>query len=262
MISIFCGCSYTEGIGLDNISNDKNLWVNILHSSLLPFTDLHNFGKGGSTNQEIFFTACASLSKRPKYLFVCWTELLRYRINPSVEIYKTDMLWCQNRNTSYDININPNIIFTKKYIENIKNRFFDLQHPHYKIVEILKYSSVLHSLAALTNTKVFFINNLIGIDKNYFNHVINLERTPADTTSITQDILNASTRDDEEYFQIYDKIHSDYAETQGLSSNWVNIDESFRNYFFVDKGNDNLHPGVHSNKLYANFLINKLKNKI
>ena len=54
--TVFCGCSYTSGVGLDLEDADPGLWVNILHQSIpqLSKTKLINAGKSGATNEDIF----------------------------------------------------------------------------------------------------------------------------------------------------------------------------------------------------------------
>lgn len=263
MISAFCGCSYVEGVGLDGCSLSNDLWVNQLHKQLLSHTQLFNLGKGGSNNEEIFTSAIkAATTICPQYLFVCWTELFRYKINPSVELYPTGIFWSNGPGQIKDITFHPNVTIPGSYISDIKNRFFDLQHPHYKIVQILEWSSILHDLCNKLGIQVFFLNSLIRVDQGYFNHIDTSSRLPSDTTLTTREFFNAETRDDKEFFQIYDNVHREYKNTHGLNCCWVNIDFSFRRNFYIDKGNDDLHPGIESNKLYADFVKNKLQNYI
>lgn len=258
--TIFCGCSYVQGIGLDLEKSDPRLWVNILHQGIpeLSVTELHNAGTGGSTNEEIFLSAINQiLQGQCKYLFVAWTSLKRLKVNPSVELYSTQVY--MERKSIDDVKINPNTTIPGSYIENIRDRFFDLTHIHYDLLKILQYTTILDSLASRFNINIFFVNSLLPVDTNYFSRVSTESRLPSDTTMFTQNLLNLKTRDDKEYFEIYDKIHLDYKNTGSLLCNWINLDHGFRTHFYLDQGNDNLHPGPISNQHFADFLLKKLQ---
>lgn len=262
-VTIFCGCSYTSGAGLELEKNDPNLWVNILHQSVpqLKNTTLLNAGLSGSTNENIFLSALDNIvnHQQCKNLFVSFTSIKRMHVNPSVETYDT---WVYlERSNIADVKINPNITIVGSYIENIRDRFFDLTHVHYDLLKILKYTRLLSQAAKQIGINIFFINSILYIDQHYFNQVLDPDRLPSDTTLLTQKLLNAETRADEEYFQVYDKIHQDYKNSGGLLYDWLNLDQGFRTNFYLDKGNDQLHPGIKSNQAFAKFLIEKIKNK-
>jgi hypothetical protein len=258
--TVFAGCSYTEGDGLVNGPADENLWVNILHNShpVLSNTKILNVGESGASNSIIFKNAINAISTvECKYLFVSWTELLRLYVNPVIETYPTGTLFSYN-SKFHDVNLHNGISYSASYIENIKNRLFDLLCPHYNIVELIKYTLVLQNLCEKLKIQVFFINALATEwDKDYFLHIIDSTRTPRQTTSFTQKLLNADTRNDDEYFKIYDKIHAEYKGI--LNCNWLNLYECYRKHFYLDKALDNLHPGIKSNRAFADFLIEKLK---
>jgi len=260
--TVFCGCSFTEGLGLDLKKLDPNLWVNILYQSTkqLATTKLINAGVAGATNEEIFLSALNSITNNPgcRYLFVAFTACKRLRVNPSVELYSTDIFLGSGKKIN-DVHINPKITISGSYIENIRDRFFDLTHLHYDILKILHYTRLIEQTAKKFNIEVFFVNSLMGIDKNYFVPVVASSRIPSDTTPLTQNLLNANTRDDEEYFQIYDKIHLDYKNTDSLLCNWLNLDQGFSTNFYLDQGNNNMHPGPISHQAFAKFLTEKIQ---
>lgn len=259
--TIFCGCSYVEGDGLDQRSQDPDLWVNIVHHSspLLCNTVLVNLGNSGSTNTGIFLTALASLAAYPAggNLFVSWTNTKRLHVNPGLELYNTG-LYLENGSID-DVKLNPGYTIPGSYVENIRDRFFSLTHHHYDLVEVLYYSSLINVMAQRYGTQCFFVNSLLNIDKNYFEHIVDSTRSPSQTTELTQQILQLETRDDAEFFALYDKIHQDYSDTQALKLNWLNLDQAYRKFFYVDKGSDNLHPGKISNRKFADHIIQKLQ---
>jgi hypothetical protein len=258
--TVFSGCSYTAGVGLLNQSSDSNLWVNILHSTNdhLKNTKLINVGKSGINNRDIFLNAVDAISTIDcKFLFVSWTELFRLWVDPGTETYTTKIYF--GSNCEYiDVHLNNGITYSADYIKTIKNRLYDLYSPHYHIVEIVNYTNTLKKLCDKLGIAVFFLNALATEwDLDYFDQIIEPSRTPSMTTKFTQHMLNAKTRDDDEYFKIYDRIHQEYS---GINQvNWLNLYQSYRTDFFLDKALDNLHPGINSNQAFATFLSQKLQ---
>ena len=262
MSVIFTGCSYTAGTGLPLKSQDPDLWVNQLHNQLRWLKDLPvlNYGQGGATNQDIFHLSVQAVTENQcKFLFVAWTDLLRYYISPGVETWSTTQFWSPNSPVD-DIGVNPEVVYSASYLENIKNRFFDLHHIHYEIVKVLTYTFTLQQLCNRLGVQVYFINALLPWDNKYFDQVTSNRRQPSDTTKLTQQSLNVDSRSDQEFFELYDRIHQDYKSTQALPahSKWLNLYKSYREYFCLDRGLDNLHPGPISNQAFADFLHKKL----
>lgn len=263
MSVIFTGCSYTAGTGLPLKNQDPDLWINRLHNQIswLKDLDLLNCGQGGATNQDIFHLSVQAVTKNQcSHLFVSWTDLLRYYISPGVELWSTKQFWGAN-SQMFDIGVNPGIVYSASYLENIKNRFFDLHHIHHEIVKVLHYTFTLQKLCDRLGTQVYFINALLPWDDRYFDHVTDMSRQPSNTTLLTQQCLNSDSRNDTEFFDLYDKIHQDYQNTQGLPphSKWLNLYQSYREYFYLDQALDNLHPGPVSNQAFADFLQKNLE---
>jgi hypothetical protein len=254
--TIFVGCSFTKGEGLVDEKTSPDLWVNQLHQSvgLLKETTLINLAEGGNSNETIFHDAVRSSASSPKYLFVVWTIFPRFWINPGVELYNTTQLWGPATNLS-DISLHQ-INYSKKYLTDIKNRFFDLIHDHYEIVKILAYSQTVVKLSKLSNTKVFFINGLLPWDTDYFNKQD--QTVPSNTTQYTQSLLDADTRNDQEYWALYDKVHNAYTAAGLPDNHWLNLYHGYKKHFMLDFGTDNQHPGPLSNQAFADFLIKKL----
>jgi len=256
--SVFVGCSFTKGEGLVGEKDSPDLWINRLHNSieLLNATTLINLGLGGNSNETIFQNAVEALANSPAYLFVSWTSFPRLYINPGVETYSTKQLWSPISDIA-DIELHKNITYTKKYLTDARNRFFDLFHDHYSIVKILEYSTIITKLCAVTGTKVFFINAILPWDLDYF---VKKEITvPSNTTPYTQHLLDAETRDDEEFWQLYNRIHNDYGVAGYPGPEWLNLYQGFKKNFMLDLGTDDMHPGPVSNKAFSEFLIEKIR---
>lgn len=261
-VCVFTGCSYTEGFGLEFGKSDPGLWCNILHQyhPILSNSAYKNLALAGASNDLIFHQTLDALATiKPRFLFVGWTESHRLRINPGLEIYETG----RNINLS-DALIEPIELnyctYSSEYIKNIKDRFFDLQNLHYCFIDILNKCRIIKNLSDIVGTQVFFINALLEWDDLYFNHITNDTRKPNQLTEVTKKLINIDNRDDEEIFRIYDRMHAEYQQANGLNS-WLNLYNSIRNSFYIDKGNDNMHPGYASNKKFAEFLLNNTSDK-
>jgi len=254
--TVFAGCSYTEGVGLPGTSCNPNLWCNILYntSQSLSKTRLINLGSGGSTNLEIFQQSIQAVTKYDcNYLFVAWTSLYRYKFSLGVELYNVQQYWSAAQ-TPVESTVNPGITYSTEYLTDVKNKFFSMHHDHYEIVKILNYTALINQLCQRLGVEVYFINNMLPWDSQYFNHIKEKGRLPSHTTPYTQNLLGIDTRDDEEFFKIYDQIHQEYADTQGVTQcNWLNIDRSFAQQI-IDIGNDGMHPGTLSHYQFGHCL--------
>jgi len=261
MRSVFVGCSYTAGKGFELEKQQPELWVNLLHKRIpeINRTELINNGESGASNEKIFQNAVDSIvTFSPEYAFVQWTGSPRYNVNLGLETYQT------NQYFSFDGHVHNHTLhsvsYSDSYLTNIRDRFLSLHHPHSGIVDIIKYTNILISLANLTGTRIFFINGLCPWDNNYF---LKLTDTfPNNYTPYTKKLIETDTRDDSEAFLLYEKVHNDYAQAGSIQeSHWVNLYNSF-NQNKVDTNNDNTHPGIKSNQLYLSiledFLITKL----
>lgn len=258
--TIFTGCSFTEGIGLENTKQSPDLWVNQVYNNIskLTSTKLLNLGVGGASNSEIFHNTINAIGTyNCKYLFVAWTSFTRYKINPGIELYSTQ-IYLSPGTPMIDVHLNPNITYSKEFLTKFKNNMLMLNRDHYHYVEILKYTDTIKLLCQKLNIGVFFINAILPHDRNYFTPVTHNNRVPTDTTVYTQEELNAHARGDDEFFSIYDQVHKAYSKTNGLSSNWLNLDSGFYKEFKVDLGLDNFHPGIHSHRAFGMHLIEKL----
>ena len=244
--TLFTGCSYTAGYGWELERHDPNLWTNILHknNSFLKNTEQVNLGIPGASNLEIFTeTARALVEHQPMYALVEWTSYPRYNVLLSVETYNSHQRFTANT-VFFDQKFND-VTYTKKYLGNIRDRFFSLHNPHLDIVNIVKYTNILINLSKLTNTKIFFINGMCHWDNGYFNVLQNV--LPNQYTPYTQSILNCDNRDDSEIFKLYDKIHQEYFIEGGIQSqHWLNLYSSMRSKM-VDVNPDGVHPGKLSN---------------
>jgi hypothetical protein len=260
-VTLFAGCSYTSGFGWEFESQDSNLWTNILHANNkhLCKTKQLNVGISGGSNSDIFQAAISGLlDHTPKYAFVQWTSYPRYRVGLGVKTYSTNQLFASN-DECRDHGLHG-ITYTKDYLVKIRDRFISLHNPHFDILHIVKYTNSLIKLANRINTKIFFINGICHWDKNFF-EILN-DVLPSSYSKYTRNMLNSDTRDDEETYTLYNKIHTDYSQAGGIQQDyWINLYQSFRS-LRIDTNSDNIHPGKQSNILYSDIINQALNNKL
>jgi hypothetical protein len=248
--TLFAGCSYTAGSGFALEKADPALWVNRLYRDNihLSTTEILNVGVGGRSNAGIFSdTIYNLLNYNCKYAFVAWTSSPRYEMELGLELYETRHVVAPNSRASrHALN---DCVYDPAYLNNITNRLISLPHLHYEIKNLVYYVNSLVKLSRLTNTKLFFINALCNWDTEYF-HKLELVM-PTTYTKFTQQLINVANRDDNEIFQLYNKIHCEYNELGGIQSDhWINLYESMSSLKH-DVNLDGVHPGTKSNQLYS-----------
>jgi hypothetical protein len=145
------------------------------------------------------------------------------------------------------------IFFSSEYLNSVRDKFIIMINDHYSILEIVKYVNILTNLAKLKKTKIYFINNYCGWDKEYFKK-IDGEILPDRLTSYTNKILNSNNRDDRQIGALYNKIHSDYQNAGSIQESlWLNLYKNIKSNR-IDFGNDERHPGPLTHKNYRLFL--------
>ena len=133
-----------------------------------------------------------------------------------------------------------------------------LNHSHYYIRDLVNYVNILKNLANAKNTKIFFINNILPWDNAYFNY-IDTTVIPSMLTDYTKELLDSNHRDDHDINLLYHTMHEDYNNNGGIQQDiWLNLYQSNYN-MMIDVNHDLGHPGYQSNKLFADFLIEQLK---
>lgn len=248
---LFCGCSYVKGTGFELEKNEPNLWVNLMHKHRFNDFLLINSSLEGRSNSGIFQDAVFNLTNDAyEYAFVCWTSMPRYELSLGLETYATRAVFSTVIN-QIDHNLND-INYSKKYLQEISDRFTTLAHLHHEILNLLYYVNSLVNLSKKISTKIYFINSLCPWDLNYF---LKLEDVlPDNYTNFTKKIINVDNRDDRQCYDLYQKIHLEYAHAGGIQEkHWLNLYQSLRS-IQIDTNNDNRHSGIKSNHLFFDIL--------
>jgi len=261
---LFTGCSYVQGNGLEHEYNNLGHFSKILVNNL--FGDQHsidNIGKFGNSNERIFLDSLDALIKK-KYdcIFVCWTSFHRYVFWPGLELSDRRTTFTPSKLiTSLDEfpDLKGNdLSWSAKKLTELSQMFLLLNHPHYYVRDVVSYVNILIDVAKSKGTKLFFINNILPWDQDYFKYIRG-SVIPSMLDNYTNELLNSSNRDDEEINKLYHMMHKQYVDSGGIrETHWLNLYQSFYNMQF-DLGDDGMHPGLKSHKKFAEFLTEEFK---
>lgn len=259
MYTVFSGCSFTQGSGFKLEKEEPVLWCNQLYQEFFSSTGKLNVGIGGASNTRIFQETVHALVSYPvKYAIVEWTSYPRYELNLGFETYNTSQDFIP-ATSCRDHNLH-NMHYTGEYLDSIRNKFTALAHDYYEILNIVKCTNDIIKLAQLTKTQVFFVNGICHWDADFFIKKTNV--LPDQYTAYTQKLLCTSTRDDDESYQLYDKMHQGFADSGGINRNqWLNLYKSLASNK-IDINSDGIHPGINANNLYFDFLATELTSKL
>lgn len=272
---IFNGCSVVSGFALDPVrpSEDafdaEGLFVNLCHKNIRQFQDLEliNLAEAGASNNDIFISTavaiCKNLSAPEEHkihtVLVAWTNYPRLNISVGFELYPTYFSMSGHEIKS-DIRTNS-LTVPKNVLQDLHTKLHLLHHHHEQILNVVKYTNILHTLATQQNINIYFVNLNLLFDQNFFIKLDGPNVVPNDYTPYTKkQILNVDNRDDQEIFKLYDKMHQDYANAGGIHpEHWVNLYSPLQS-LEIDKAFDNGHPGIKSHQLFFQ-LIQKFFNQ-
>lgn len=276
---IFTGCSYTAGNGWADTEpaksmtieckDDPRLWVNLCNTRIDQLINLEivNLGKGGASNFEIFVNtvgAIGNFGTEIDTLFCQWTSMPRYNFDVGFELWPTREGLAPEGidrvKLTHDVNLNRGDSWTRKYLDDLLDRFLVLHHLHGEIVKVVEYTNILKNLCKKIGIKLYFINGICPWDQNYF--VKLAKALPEEYTPFTKkEILNIKSRDDKDIFKLYNIMHDNYDQVGGIDpTTWINLYDSMHNNK-IDKNYDNVHPGIQSNQLYFQQVKNFLENQ-
>ena len=242
------GCSFTVGCGLDGEKNNPNLWVNQLFDSSI----VKNIALAGRNNHSIFVNTIGELMNYDYDLvIVAWSVIPRFNFNVGLETYET----LTRLTGDYDININNYITFKKEWLKKIGDSLLKIHNDHWDIVSLISYVNALIKIHEIENTnkQIFFINTYGPWSDNFFEY--KKLNQPNDLSDYEKYLLDVETRDDNEIFDLYNKIHNDYQKYGGIKQcHWLNLYNSFEKMKVDNASTIDLHPGIKSQELYSKYL--------
>jgi len=246
----------TRGHGLVHESTDPDLWVNKLFSS--DRYVVSNKSMTGANNHWIFLETMSSLlTEAYDIVLVGWSAIPRFNFHVGLELYSVRTMF-----NDLDINLNNNITISGKWLKSIGDNLRKIHNDHWDMLDLVKYVNILILLQKkINNGQVFFVNTLGPWTENYFTKKqINLL---SDLTLFEQNLLQVTTRDDDEIFQLYDMVHEHYKIFGGIQETyWLNLYSSLRSMQTDNVSDTDFHPGYQSQEVFAQYLTPILQKKL
>jgi hypothetical protein len=243
----FVGCSFTVGVGLDLEKSDANNYANIVANHYSA--DVKNSAVGGNSNYNIFMSALNEiLYNKPDKIFVQWSTLNRLWVYPGPD---TELALSHTIKDDYGYR---DLFYSKKELQKFIDTYQLLNHDYHHISTLINYCNILTEISK-NKTQLIFINGLLPWSRE----ILSLDTTldfSKNLSNYTKEILEFNSRDDNELLEFFTKLNKDM---QRLNQTmWVNMFDSFIS-LNIDLGTDNAHPGPKSHALYAEMIINYLK---
>lgn len=253
---LFCGCSFTAGAGLIDGKNNPNLWTNRI-ASLLNADRFDNIAMIGRNNYWIFLeTLCAVLKNRYDIVFVAWSSIPRYYFHAGLELYSVHTML-----TEVDINLVNREKISGTWLQETGDRLRKLHNDHWDMVDLVKYVNILDHVQHSRGGRVFFVNALGPWSDNFF--VEKSIELPSELDSYTYDLLQCDLRDDHEILLLYKMIHQHYREFGTIRPElWLNLYCSLKHMQIDDASSTDVHPGIKSQEIFAQYLWPRLLQKI
>lgn len=230
----FCGCSFTEGLGLANRQIER--YSHIVATKL--GCDYKNYAVGGSGNSDIFIQAIQSINEN-QITIVQWSSPGR------AKFYHYDGYRTYTKSSEAvhpDVSKNRYKIFSEVFtiLDSYFNQYYYLS----------QYIKVLNTAALNLNKKVFYINGLMYFDPIFLNEVENVDYSKLN--KITKNILNFENFSDE---VIRKNINTIRNYLKVVDHTWMNSCTNLAD-MKVDYGTDGIHPGLLSHIKYSEMITN------
>lgn len=245
----YVGCSMTVGEGLKFEKQDGDLWVNLVSANFSAYTK--NIAEKGNSNYNIFLSALNEiLEYSPDKIFIQWSGLNRVWLYPGPDTVLKIFHTIGSDYAYRDINL------PKKEIQKFANQYMMLNHDFNLILELINYCLILEQISK-DKTQLIFINGLLPWTRDLYQDDTKVNFS-TNLSNYSKEIFDFNNRNDEELTVLFTKINNEIIK---LNKNlWINQFESMLS-IAVDYGNDNEHPGIKSQHIYADMIINYLKGK-
>jgi len=250
------GCSFANGSGLPNESNNPKIWANQL-AQRLNITDVDNAAETGANNNWIFLETMSQLIKKNYDLVIVeWSAIPRYKFHVGLELHNVHSML--NR----DINLVGHQTVSAKKLGEIKDLLLKIHNDHWDILNLIKYVNVLIELQVKTRQKhIFFVNGLGPWHDQYF--VKKQIKQPSDLDRYTCNLLQVDQRDDQEIFDLYDMIHSQYSAYGGIQETyWLNLYQSMFRTAIDTVSIEDSHPGYLSQDFFTEIFYHSIQEKL
>lgn len=242
---LFVGCSFTANCGFTDTNQSVHHWPFLLSEHY----DFYfcNAAIGGMSNNEIYHkTICSVEQGSYDFIFIMWSHINRKWVY--VEDNNVDDFTIINAGTT------QGFISDNSLVKNYAKLHYAMFNNSY--VNLTKWAANIISLAAYFETKKIPYIFIKGFD----NHVSTFQKINYDTSTgfnnLTPEIKKMLDFDNRPDYYIHQKI----IVVQNLLAkiktfNWLNFDAQGFGESFVDVADDLEHPGIESNKIIFNQLV-------
>jgi hypothetical protein len=212
----------------------------------------------GRDNEWICLEAINNLIKNDyDLLIVGWAPIPRFNFHVGLELYDT--------NTKLDLSrdkycINNDITITGKELNKIGDSLLKIHNDHWDLLKLVKYVNTLIELQVTARKKkIIFFNPHIKLSQDFF--VKKEIKRPSDLSKYEQDLLSVDTRDDQEIFDLYNMIHTDYQMYGGVHSElWANLYNPFIDLQIDNAPHAAKHPGYQSQEVFVKEFLPAFQN--
>lgn len=259
---LVAGCSMANGHSLKGMQiqdvDDPMIWPNLL-SRHFSQPEVHNLSVSGLNNHSIFIETMSALIKQHyDVVIVCWSQLGRINLQVGLELYST----LSTLNDHCGINLNPGVQISNRWLNSIGDNIRKIQNDHWLLLDLVKYVNTLYHLqTTVRRSNIFFVNSMMDfLPPGYFEKKEYIK--PSELDTYTQELLNVDSRDDDEIRDLYCMIHNQYESYGGIQSQaWLNLYQSLQSLQIDNAQPKDQHPGYQSQKLFAEYLVEKIKDR-
>jgi hypothetical protein len=239
----FVGCSFTVGVGLDHEKDDPTNYTNIIAKRYNA--EVNNLAYAGNSNYNIFMSTLNEiLYNKSDKIFVQWSTLNRLWLYPGPN---TELALSHTIKNDYRYR---DLFYSKKELQKFIDTYQLLNHDYHNILTLINYCNILTKISK-NKTQLIFINGLLPWTKEILSLDTMIDFSK-NLSTYTKEILEFDSREDHELIDFFTKLN--HAVTGLSHSSWVNVFDSMINSS-IDIGNDNVHPGPESHRLYADMII-------
>jgi hypothetical protein len=149
---------------------------------------------------------------------------------------------------------NPNRYITDKNYKNFVDVFKIVDSSYNQYAEINTQITILNNLSEKLDKKIYYINGLMHIDPVFLN-TNNIENIFESMLTTTRDIIDLDHLPDDDLVECIAEIRNFLSVID--VDQWVSTEKSKP----VDRGTDGGHAGPKSNEIFANTVLQFLKEK-
>jgi hypothetical protein len=235
---LIAGCSFSSGWGF---AAQRHCWPAIVSRTIKA--DIDNRAQASASNLDVFLQAIND-NQEHDVIVVQWTALGRISLSPSP--------------------INPSVIVSHR------NDFFDSALPgatdrelqsFYKIMCVANgnwkhYFNLISMIEVLQkDPRVIFVNGLLDWDEEFFTRDWSIPML--ETNQFIENLLQVKDFDDDQLRSSLDQVIS--ARDRIDRSRWVNLTSSWQMSKIDHVSSTDQHPGIQSQKLFADLVGNFIK---